>query len=141
MQKKLFEQWEIENFLESFDLKKVDLYVSTTDGVDIHLSDATVKYEDYFIKFKKNDCKIRVALRQIESLDVDESTEFAKVKAKLNPAAFFIMRYKNLKAPIRIRNNSNSNKSITPFYMEYGQNRTHNIHYVSNFYLALLVVS
>lgn len=96
MQKKLFEQWEIENFLESFDLQKVDLYVSTTDGVDINLSDATVKYEDYFIKFKKSDCKIRVALRQIESLDVDESTEFAKVKAKLNPAAFFIMRYKNL---------------------------------------------
>lgn len=96
MQKKLFEQWEIENFLESFDLQKVDLYVSTTDGVDIHLSDATVKYEDYFIKFKKSDCKIRVALRQIESLDVDESTKFAKVKAKLNPAAFFIMRYKNL---------------------------------------------
>lgn len=57
MQKKLFEQWEIENFLESFDLQKVDLYVSTTDGVDIHLSDATVKYEDYFIKFKKMTAK------------------------------------------------------------------------------------
>lgn len=44
--KKLFEQWEIKNFLEQFEGEKVSVYVLTISGVDFSMSNATVKYTD-----------------------------------------------------------------------------------------------
>lgn len=93
---KLFEQYEIKKFLEPFNDEKVSVYVLTLNGLDVELSDATVKYTDDVIKFKNSNCKITIVLKQIVSLEVNETTEIAKVKAKIEDGTVVTMRYKNL---------------------------------------------
>ena len=47
----------------------------------------------------------------------------------------------NKEGTIKIKNNSNSNKSITPFYMDYGQNWIHNIQTVSKNRIEYIVIT
>ena len=94
--KKLFEQWEIKKFLEPFEGEKVSVYVLTLNGLDVELSDATVKYTDDVIKFKNSNCKITIVLKQIKSLEIDETEEIARVKAKIEDGTFVKFTYKNL---------------------------------------------
>ena len=80
--KKLVEQWEIKKFLEPFEGEKVSVYVLTIAGVDFSMSNATVKYTDDIIEFK--------------SLEIDETTEVARVKAKTENGTFVKFTYKNI---------------------------------------------
>lgn len=93
---RLVEQYEIKKFLEPFEGEKVSVYVLTLCGVDFSMSNATVKYADDIIKFKTNDCETRVVIKQIKSLEVDETEDIARVKAKIEDGTFVKLRYKNL---------------------------------------------
>ena len=85
---KLFEQYEIKKFLEPFEGEKISVYVLTLNGLDVQLSNATVKYTNDIIKFKSNDCEIRIVIKQIISLEVDETTEIARVNVKIEDGSF-----------------------------------------------------
>ena len=93
---KLFEQYEIKNFLEPFEGEKISVYVLTLNGLDVQLSNATVKYTNDIIKFKSNDCEIRIVIKQIISLEVDETTEIARVNVKIEDGSFVKLTYKNI---------------------------------------------
>jgi len=60
------------------------------------LSNATVKYTNDIIKFKSNDCEIRIVIKQIISLEVDETTEIARVNVKIEDGSFVKLTYKNI---------------------------------------------
>ena len=94
--KKLFEQWEIKKFLEPFEGEKVSVYVLTISGVDFSMSDATVKYTDDIIEFSTKNCKTNMVIQAIKSLEIDETTEVARVKAKNENGTFVKFTYKNL---------------------------------------------
>lgn len=93
---RLVEQYEIKKFLEPFEGEKVSVYMLTLCGVDFSMSNATVKYTNDIIKFKTNDCETRVVIKQIKSLEVDETTEIARVKAKINDGTLVKFTYKNI---------------------------------------------
>lgn len=93
---KLFEQYEIKKFLEPFEGEKISVYVLTLNGLDVQLSNATVKYTNDIIKFKSNDCEIRIVIKQIISLEVDETTEIARVNVKIEDGSFVKLTYKNI---------------------------------------------
>ena len=93
---KLFEQYEIKKFLEPFEGEKISVYVLTLNGLDVQLSNATVKYTNDIIKFKSNDCEIRIVIKQIISLEVDETTEIARVNVKIEDGSFGKLTYKNI---------------------------------------------
>ena len=94
--KKLFEQWEIKKFLEPFEGEKVSVYVLTLCGIDFSMSDATVKYTDDIIEFKTKNCKTNMVLKDIKSLEVDETEDIARVKIKIEDGTFVKLRYKNI---------------------------------------------
>lgn len=94
--KKLFEQEEIRKFLEPFEGEKVSVYVLTISGVDFSMSNATVKYTDDIIEFKTKNCKTNMVIQAIKSLEIDETTEVARVKAKNENGTFVKFTYKNL---------------------------------------------
>lgn len=94
--KKLFEQEEIRKFLEPFEGEKVSVYVLTISGVDFSMSDATVKYTDDIIEFSTKNCKTNMVIQAIKSLEIDETTEVARVKAKNENGTFVKFTYKNL---------------------------------------------
>lgn len=60
------------------------------------MSNATVKYTNDIIKFKSNDCEIRIVIKQIISLEVDETTEIARVNVKIEDGSFVKLTYKNI---------------------------------------------
>ena len=93
---KLFEQYEIKKFLEPFEGEKISVYVLTLNGLDVQLSNATVKYTNDIIKFKSNDCEIRIVIKQIISLEVDGTTEIARVNVKIEDGSFVKLTYKNI---------------------------------------------
>lgn len=93
--KKLFEQWEIKKFLEPFEGEKVSVYVLTICGVDFSMSNATVKYTDDIIEFKTKNCTTNMVIQAIKSLEIDETTEVARVKAKTENGTFVKFTYKN----------------------------------------------
>ncbi|MFQ7521139.1 MAG: hypothetical protein ACLRMG_15475 [Clostridium sp.] len=94
--KKLFEQEEIRKFLEPFEGEKVSVYVLTISGVDFSMSNATVKYTDDIIEFSTKNCKTNMVIQAIKSLEIDETTEVARVKAKNENGTFVKFTYKNL---------------------------------------------
>ena len=94
--KKLFEQEEIRKFLEPFEGEKVSVYVLTICGVDFSMSDATVKYRDDIIEFSTKNCKTNIVIQAIRSLEIDETSEFGRVKAKTENGTFVKFTYKNL---------------------------------------------
>lgn len=94
--KKLFEQEEIRKFLEPFEGEKVSVYVLTICGVDFSMSNATVKYTDDIIEFSTKNCKTNIVIQAIRSLEVDETEEIARVKAKTENGTFVKFTYKNL---------------------------------------------
>ena len=94
--KKLVEQWEIKKFLEPFEGEKVSVYVLTISGVDFSMSNATVKYTDDIIEFKTKNCKTNMVIQAIKSLEIDETTEVARVKAKTENGTFVKCTYKNI---------------------------------------------
>ena len=94
--KKLFEQEEIRKFLEPFEGEKVSVYVLTICGVDFSMSNATVKYTDDIIEFSTKNCKTNIVIQAIRSLEVDETEEIARDKAKTENGTFVKFTYKNL---------------------------------------------
>ena len=94
--KKLFEQEEIRKFLEPFEGEKVSVYVLTICGVDFSMSNATVKYTDDIIEFKTKNCATNMVIQAIKSLEIDETTEVARVKAKTENGTLVKFTYKNL---------------------------------------------
>lgn len=94
--KKLFEQEEIRKFLEPFEGEKVSVYVLTLCGVDFSMSNATVKYTDDVIEFSTQNCKANMVIQAIRSLEINETTEVARVKAKIEDGTFVKFTYKNI---------------------------------------------
>ncbi len=94
--KRMFKQEEIRKFLEPFEGEKVNVYVLTICGVDFSMSNATVKYTDDIIEFKTKNCKTNMVIQAIKSLEIDETTEVARVKAKTENGTFVKFTYKNI---------------------------------------------
>lgn len=96
--KKLFEQWEIKKFIESFNGQKIiNLNMLPCDAsMDIRALYPTIEVSEEAIDFKKTDFHINVLFKAIKYIHVDETKEIASVTIYLQNNTFVKFTYKNI---------------------------------------------
>ena len=79
-----------DNSIVAFNLQKI------TAAIKKAFDACKREYTDDIIEFSTKNCKTNIVIQAIRSLEVDETEEIARVKAKTENGTFVKFTYKNL---------------------------------------------
>ena len=91
--KKLVKQVDIKNFFKLLEGKKVNIYALHLCGIDFSLSRVAMKNYENCIYFKTDNSSMNIVYKAIKSLEVDETEEIIKIKAKIENGTLVTIRH------------------------------------------------